>query len=98
MLVVSLLLSGCGAKRPPTATSAVVRGSVITVQLPSTEAKRDIIGVGEDKVAQRSFFPRPDPMATNSAIIPGPLWNELQALRQAWCTDATLCTWQADKR
>ena len=51
MLIVGLLISGCGPKRPPTATSAILKGAVISVDLPVTPTGREVIGVGEDKVA-----------------------------------------------
>ena len=87
MLVVGLLLnSGCQAgKQQASATGYLRNGTLAIIELPVRGTRREVIGVTESKVVNRSFIPLSSPAAMHSVIIPDPLWNDLEALRRAWC-------------
>lgn len=85
MLEALLLASGCGPRRPPTATSEQTKSRMV-VRLPITNARMDVLAFS-DRVVSRSFIPRPHITAENRATIPDALWHDLKMLKQAWCTD-----------
>jgi len=84
-----VLFSGCQAYQPATpVTGYLPGGTILSLRLPVNGSRTEIIAVGEEKVAYRSFVPRSSPEAINSATIPNVIWQDLEELRHAWCAQS----------
>ena len=81
-----LVFSGCQSAKSSTSTTGYLPGGTLLIlELPLNGPRPELIGVSEDKVASRSFVPRSSPVAINSVIFPDAMWQDLEALRRAWC-------------
>lgn len=60
-------------------------GAVVVLRLPTTQLPFDQIRIFDDHHASRAFMPLPDPWASVQVMLPNPIWQDVEALRQAWC-------------
>lgn len=76
-----LILSGCRIN------GAKLRGNtVLFLRFPVGTTQEESITLVADHIASRSFLPVTVHTDMNSVILPSSLWNDLENLRQRWCT------------
>jgi hypothetical protein len=87
-----LFSSACQSDQSAAPVTGYLRGGTILIlELPMTRSRPEIIAVGDEKVASRSFVPRSSPVAINSVTIPTAMWQNLEALRRTWCEQPPAC-------
>lgn len=86
-LVAGLLLcNGCQAGKQQASATGYLRGNtILSLRLPVHGTRRDVIEVNAERRAGRAFTPSLSPVAVNYATIPDGMWDNLEALRRAWC-------------
>ena len=82
-VVVCLLLVGCST--PRTYSGALRGDTILYLRFPIVNGREEGMTLNKDRMASRSFSPVTRQTKINQAIVPEPLWSDLENLRQSWC-------------